>query len=356
MTQPSQNIKMRIFFFLFAFISFAIPSTGQTLVWSDEFDGDALNTSYWNYDLGNGASGWGNNELEYYTSRPENIKVENGKLIITARNESYSGYNYTSARIHTKNKAYWKYGRIEMKAKLPKGKGTWPAFWMLPQQQLYGSNYWPDNGEIDIMEYVGYQPGFIYGSVHTHQNYGGNSVTGHIEYSGVEDDFHVYAIEWTEDNIKYYVDSYYYTHYYRPVDQWNYWPFNQNFFILLNFAVGGNWGGAQGVDNTIFPQTYEIDYVRVYSLATDAETTDLDKLNISVFPNPTDRFINISMKNNLDKDYLVTVYDLLGRIVVTPEIYREDDAQIDLQNLNAGIYILKVNQNNSTKTFKIIKG
>jgi len=346
---------MKPFYFIALFFFASVSLYGQNqLVWSDEFDGSTVNTNYWNFDIGTGAGGWGNNESQYYTSRPENVKVENGKLVITALLENYGGKSYTSARLNTKTKINWKYGRIEMKAKLPKGKGTWPAFWMLPEQQLYGTNYWPDNGEIDIMEYVGYQPGVIHGSVHTHQNYAGNSITRTITYSGVEDDFHVYAIEWASDMIKFYVDSYYYGNYYRSGQSWNYWPFDQNFFLLINLAIGGNWGGAQGIDNTIFPQTYEIDYIRVYSLSTDAKTVDFNN-DISVFPNPTSDKLYLNVQNAGNFEYQVIVYDLMGKVVIPQSTYHGNKSLIDLHELKAGLYFLNVRMDNESRTFKIVK-
>lgn len=335
-----------------------IFSWGQEnqLLWSDEFNADTLNTDFWNYDIGNGSSGWGNNELQYYTSRPENIKVENGKLIITALYENYNGYKYTSARIHTKRKAYFGYGRIEMRAKLPMGRGTWPAFWMLPENVIYGSNYWPDNGEIDIMEYVGYQPNIIYGSVHTNKNYGAKSVTSKITYYGVENDFHTYAIEWTYDAINYYVDSYLYGSYKRMGRDWHYWPFDQNFFMLLNFAVGGNWGGAQGVDNTIFPQTYEIDYVRVYDLGYHVNIpTNLNKGSVSIYPNPTSNFIDIKIDDISNAEFQTSIFDMQGKTVIPQTDYKGTNCTINLSKLNAGIYFLKVTIGNKSSTYKVFK-
>lgn len=335
----------------------SLKGQNYQLVWSDEFDSETLNTDNWNYDIGNGSSGWGNNELEYYTSRPENIKLENGKLIITALYESYNGFNYTSARINTKHKAYFGYGRIEMRAKLPKGRGTWPAFWLLPEYVTYGSVYWPDNGEIDIMEYVGYQPSVVYGSVHTNKNYAGNSITSQITYYGIENDFHTYAIEWTYDTIRYYVDTYLYGSYKRLGRDWQYWPFDQNFFILLNFAVGGNWGGAQGVDNTIFPQTFEIDYVRVYDLGYHVGVTNnnLNESDIKLYPNPTTDYVDIQFKNNLSETFQVSVYDIQGRQVIPQSYYQNSKGTVNLSKLNAGIYFLKVINSNKTGIFKVIK-
>ncbi|HQB78321.1 MAG TPA: family 16 glycosylhydrolase [Tenuifilaceae bacterium] len=335
----------------------ALTLFGQNqLVWSDEFDSESLNTEFWNYDIGNGAGGWGNNELQYYTNRPENISIENGILMITARKELYNGYNYTSARIHSRNKAYWRYGRIEMRAKLPKGRGTWPAFWMLPQKQIYGSNYWPDNGEIDIMEYVGYQPGIVHGSVHTNKNYGGNSITRNITYAGVENDFHIFAIEWSPDMIKFYVDNYYYGNYYRSNRDWHYWPFDQNFFLLLNFAVGGNWGGAQGVDETIFPQTYQIDYVRVYNTnPTSVNDTQVEASTISATPNPTSGLVTVRVQGNAPERSTISVFDMVGNTVIAPFISNNQYTTLDLSHLNAGLYLVKVKTKVETKTLKIVK-
>jgi len=349
---------MRNYFYLTILILSTLSSFGQVgqLVWSDEFDSGTINTSKWNFDIGNGAGGWGNNEKQYYTNRPENVKIENGVLIITALKESYNGFAYTSARLHTKNKAFWKYGRIEMRAKLPKGRGTWPAFWMLPEQQLYGYNYWPDNGEIDIMEYVGYDPSVIHGSVHTHQNYGANSVTRTMTYYGVEDDFHVFAIEWTPDFIKFYVDTYYYGNYYRSGLAWNYWPFDQNFFMLLNLAIGGNWGGALGIDDSIFPQTYQIDYVRVY----DLNLTGVDEIlpvesKISVSPNPTNGNFKLYIEDSNLTDSEVSIYDTMGNVVVSSINCKSGYTDFYLNHLKPGIYFIRIQNDQTSRSIKIVK-
>jgi beta-glucanase (GH16 family) len=241
-----------------------LKSQEMKLVWSDEFDGTKVNTEKWNFETGNGVKGWGNHEKQYYTNRPENVHIENGILKITAVKDSFEGFQYTSTRMHTKNKGFWKYGRIESRIKLPIGRGVWPAFWMLPQNHNYGTLDWPDNGEIDIMEYVGYMPGKIFGTVHTNKNFGGNGVGKNIEYPKVENDFHVFAISWNADSINWYFDNTMYSTYYRQERDWHFWPFDKDFYCILNFAVGGDWGGAKGIDKSIFPQTYEIDYVRVY--------------------------------------------------------------------------------------------
>lgn len=239
------------------------------LVWSDEFDvNGAPDATKWNYDLGNGCPSncyWGNNELQYYTNETNNVRVENGHLIIEAHKEARGDRAYTSTRIISKGKGDWLYGRIEVRAKLPRGKGTWPAIWMLSTDWKYGG--WPDSGEIDIMEHVGYDPGVIHGTIHT-EKYNHVKQTqkeGKITVPDAQDAFHVYAIKWTKDNIDFYVDDKLYHSVARvPTDDFRGWPFDQRFHLLLNIAVGGNWGGAQGVDESIWPQKMEIDYVRVY--------------------------------------------------------------------------------------------
>jgi beta-glucanase (GH16 family) len=324
------------------------------LVWSDEFDADTINTDNWNFEIGNGSAGWGNNEKQYYTKRTENARCENGTLIITARKEDYNGYEYTSARMQTRSKAFWKYGRIEMRAKLPTGRGTWPAFWMMPQARNYGTNLWPDNGEIDIMEYVGYAPSKIYGTVHTNKNYGSSSIGKNMTYSGVENDFHVYAIEWTDTDIKWYVDSYYYGIYQRLERNWQYYPFDQNFYTILNFAVGGNWGGSQGIDTTIFPQTYEIDYVRVYQKnSTDVnENTNADKVILA--PNPVDDKLRVYVPTNAGQSK-ISVFDSGGRMVIPASRYVEPYTEIDFSRLKAGIYMVLLQGKDQSKNYKVVK-
>ncbi len=236
------------------------------LVWSDEFDYTGLpNSEKWSYDVG--GHGWGNAELQYYTqNRTENARVENGKLIIEARKENYNGSAYTSARLVSRQKGDWLYGRIEVKAKLPSGTGSWPAIWMLPTDWAYGD--WPNSGEIDIMEHVGYNPPYIYGTVHTqaynHQQ--GTQQGGELIVENCESAFNIYAIEWNAEKIDFFVNQTLYFTFYNQ-GEWQKWPFDHRFHLLLNIAVGGNWGGVQGVDDTIFPIRMEIDYVRVYQQA-----------------------------------------------------------------------------------------
>lgn len=233
------------------------------LVWSDEFDtGTMPDTTKWSYDAG--GNGWGNNELEYYTSaRPENARVAGGNLIIEARKESFGGRNYTSARLLTKNKAQWTYGKFEIRARLPKGKGTWPAIWALAATNPLN---WPDDGELDIMEEVGYDPNIIYGTAHNKLYNGANGKQkgGNVFIKDAQDSFHVYSMEWTGSQVSWLVDGNVYFTYNNPNLGTDSWPYLKDFFLILNVAIGGNWGGAQGVDDSVFPQSMLVDYVRVY--------------------------------------------------------------------------------------------
>jgi beta-glucanase (GH16 family) len=233
------------------------------LVWQDEFNYKGLpDSSKWNYDTG--GHGFGNNELQYYTANKKaNARVKKGNLIIEARKEKFENNNYTSARLITKGKGDWKYGKIEVRAKLPKGLGTWPAIWMLASTTPLK---WPDDGEIDIMEHVGYNQGVVHGSVHTkkYNHVIGTQRTDTVIVNDCSEAFHVYALEWTAESIKVSVDSNTFFTFTNEHSGYDAWPFDQPFHLLLNIAVGGNWGGAKGVDEKIWPQKMWVDYVRVY--------------------------------------------------------------------------------------------
>ena len=232
----------------------------STAAWTDEFATDgAPDANKWGYDIG--GNGWGNNELQYYTNGL-NANVAAGILKITAKKESFSGRNYTSARMVTKNKADWLYGRFEIKAKLPKGRGTWPAIWMLPTENAYGG--WPNSGEIDIMEHVGYDLNNVHFTLHASAFNGANGKGGAKNIPGATDDFHIYRLDWAPYGIRGYFDNEKVFEYSNHGGGYTTWPYDKKFHMLLNIAVGGNWGGAQGVDDTIFPATMEIDYVRFY--------------------------------------------------------------------------------------------
>jgi beta-glucanase (GH16 family) len=237
--------------------------TGKKLVWQDEFNYKGLpDPIKWNYDVG--GHGWGNNELQYYTSgKPENARVENGHLIIEARKETVGKNEYSSARLVTKGKGDWTYGRIDVRARLPKGVGTWPAIWMLGSSTPLK---WPDDGEIDIMEHVGYDQGKVHGSVHCKKYFHsiGTQKTGNIQVPDCSEAFHVYSLDWDAEKITILVDDKPYFSFTNEHSGNDAWPFNKPFHLLLNIAVGGGWGGQKGVDASIFPQKMEVDYVRVY--------------------------------------------------------------------------------------------
>ena len=235
---------------------------GWELVWQDEFEGTELNRENWTFDIG--GNGWGNQEWEFYSDRPENVRVEEDMLVIEARKEeaSFSGRPYSSARLKTEGLHTWKYGRIEARLKLPYGQGIWPAFWMLGEN--LAQKGWPGAGEIDIMEFIGKEPDHIYVTVHSPGYSGGAGVGSSLTVPepSLRNDFHVYAIEWEEDEIRWYFDDQ--EHFkITPEDVPGEWIFDHPFFIILNLAVGGTWPGYPNT-TTEFPQFLYVDYVRVY--------------------------------------------------------------------------------------------
>ena len=238
----------------------AQDSSCSYLVWIDEFDYSGTpDPNKWGYDIGGG--GWGNQEIQTYTDSRNNSWVENGKLFIKAI-KNHEGW--TSARMITKFKGDWLYGRIEVKAKLPSGRGTWPAIWMLPTDWEYGT--WPSSGEIDIMEHVGYDPGVVHGTIHTeaYNHSIGTQKGGRIVVEDASSNFHVYAIEWTTDSIHWFVDDQLYFSLNNEKKTFKEWPFDKRFHLLLNIAIGGSWGGAQGIDPNLTEAVMEIDYVKVF--------------------------------------------------------------------------------------------
>ena len=233
---------------------------GWKLVWHDEFSGAVIDTSIWTFEV-NG-NGGGNNELQYYTAEPRNAFVENGTLVIQALKETYNGKQYTSARMNTTYKRDWLYGRVDVRAKMPTGRGLWPAIWMLPTDWVYGG--WPASGEIDIMELLGQEPSKIYGTVHW-----GQDAAHHLSSGGsytlpngasFANGYHTFTLEWSADSIIWSVDGI------RYHGEKNGSPFDKRFHLLLNVAVGGNWPGSPDASTT-FPQLMQVDYVRVYSKA-----------------------------------------------------------------------------------------
>ena len=251
-----------------ALIAPALCVADWQLVWSDEFNGTSVDSTKWSYDIGNGSGGWGNNELQYYTSRATNVYVAGGFLNIVARKEvpQYSGFDYTSAKLKTAGKFSKTYGRFEFRARVPQGKGYWPALWMMPQGSVYGG--WAASGEIDVFENKGRLPTKVSGAIH----YGGswpNNTYSYAEYTfpngGVATDFHVYMLEWNSNSLKWYVDGVLYqtrTSWYSTAAAYPA-PFDQSFYLIMNLAVGGNFDGNPD-GTTVFPGLMQVDYARVY--------------------------------------------------------------------------------------------
>lgn len=250
--------KYLFFVILVSSFSFA-QKEERKLVWQEDFNGNSLDLLVWNYELGDGCPnicGWGNNERQVYTK--DNHEIKDGFLIINTKKEANS---YTSTRITTAQKKEFQYGRIEARAKVPTGNGIWPAFWML------GSNIktvgWPKCGEIDILEYVGKEPKTVFTTLHTEDSHGNSINSKKTIIPDIEIGFHIYAIDWSEEKIDFFVDNKL-VYSFNPKDKnEKVWPFNQKFYIILNVAVGGNFGGPN-VDDTIFPQQFNVDYIKVY--------------------------------------------------------------------------------------------
>jgi beta-glucanase (GH16 family) len=256
------------------------PEQEWNLVWSDEFDGAELDASKWSPNI------WAprkvNDEDQAYTDREKNLRIEDGMLVIEAHKEDYEGGSYTSGRVHSAGKGDFLYGRFEVRAKLPRGQGSWPAIWMLPSdpykysstcedgEDWQGSSVcdaWPNSGEIDIMEHVGYQMGHVHGTVHNKAYYWVNweQRKGRVLVDDVDENFHVYSLEWSPERIDIFVDDVHYFTYVNEGTGWKAWPFDHPFHVILNIAVGGVWGRAGGpIDDSIFPQRMYVDYVRVY--------------------------------------------------------------------------------------------
>ena len=238
--------------------------TGYASAWQDEFSGTTIDATSWTYDIGTGNGGWGNNELQYYTNRPDNAYLDNGRLVIQAKKESYLGSAYTSARLITKNKRDFTYGRIDIRAKLPVAKGLWPALWMLGKK--IDQTNWPACGEIDIMELVGKEPNKVYGTLHWAGTNGARQLFGTnytLPNGTFADKFHVYSLLWEADKVEILVDDISYYKFDKSKVGGAAYPFNEAFFLLFNVAVGGDWPGSPDATTT-FPQQMVVDYVRVF--------------------------------------------------------------------------------------------
>lgn len=236
-----------------------------TPFWADEFDYEGLpDPSKWDYDIGGG--GWGNNELQYYTNNLSNASVSDGSLKITAKKEQFENRNFTSTRLVSRNKGDFLYGRIEVRAIVPQGLGTWPAIWMLPTDWEYGG--WPASGEIDIMEHVGYDPEMIHMSIHTEAYYWriNTQKTAKRIVEGAMDEYQIYRMDWTPYALRGYINDQLLFTFTNEGKTYKEWPFDKRFHLLLNIAVGGDWGGQQGVNEAAFPASMLVDYVRYYRM------------------------------------------------------------------------------------------
>jgi len=354
-------MKLFLFAVLLFFSTFTIFSQSWQLVWSDEFDSTSLNLDDWTYETG--GNGWGNNELEYYTNRSANSYIEDGKLVIKAQQESFGGRSYTSARLKTQGKRFWQYGKIEARLKLPFGQGIWPAFWMLGENIPFAG--WPACGEIDIMEMVGGsgRENTVHGTAHwangsQHAQYGGHYTLSSGTFA---DDFHVFRIEWDQSAIKWYVDNAHHTTI--SITPSGLSEFHQDFFIILNLAVGGNWPGNPN-SSTTFPQYFEVDYIRVYqsaSTAVDDETAGLRQFILEQnYPNPFNPNTVIGYRLSADSHVSLKVYDMLGNeaaAIVSEEQasgYYEVDFNSSKFGLSSGIYFYKLSAGNHTEIKKMI--
>lgn len=354
----------KIIFILVTLFAATIHAQNYKLVWFDEFSNPTIDAANWTYEIGNN-NGWGNNELEYYTNRNVNSYILGGSLVIEAKKESYGGKSYTSARMITKGKKYFTYGKIEARIKLPYGKGIWPAFWMLGEN--ISTAGWPTCGEIDIMELIGggANDKKVYGTVHWesngHASYGGNYSLG----TGIfADDYHVFTIIWNTKSIQWFVDgSKYVTIDITPAGLA---AFHKNQFIILNLAVGGNWPGNPDA-TTIFPQKMYVDYVRVYQevpAATEDEGNNLPgefKLQNN-YPNPFNPETEIGYQVQTNSFVTLKIFNVLGKEVTT--LVNEEkstgnysvtfDTSSINQPLPSGIYYCTMTAGAFTETKKLL--
>jgi beta-glucanase (GH16 family) len=328
--------------------------TGQTpdpelpgefqLVWADEFDGASYDATIWSPQISGG--GFGNHELQYYTGNAKNIFTRDGCLILKAIKETYQNHAYTSGKLWSMSKKYFKYGRIETRFRLPAGRGTWPAIWMMPQSSVYGG--WPNSGEIDVMEFVGYQPNRIFGTVHRGAGSGGNGSGNSLTVENASE-FHRIRLDWEPGYIKWYLDGRLLHTYNNAYSGSAQWPFDQNFYLILNFAVGGDWGGAQGVDDAIFPEEFMIDYVRVYQKSAP---------NAAEAPDATSAFGihrtgNSMLVTSPNTDaFNVVIYSLSGQKLL--EKTDTKTAEIDISSISDPVFIVNVSDSLSSYSEKMM--
>lgn len=343
------KLKISITLFFLSLTCIFAQDDSYKLVWAEEFDADAINASNWNFETG--GNGWGNLELQYYTDRDDNAFIRDGKLVIKAKKEVYQNCNYTSARLTTKDKAFVKYGKIEASIKLPSGTGTWPAFWMMPQSSVYGS--WPRSGEIDIMEHVGYDPDMISFAIHTRNQNGssGNNWYSQVRPGNVEQEFHLYSIEWLEDRIAFYIDGVKEATYWNDLKgDYRTWPFDQEFFVILNMALGGKMGG--NIDDNIFNSDIEmeVDYVRIYQKNTGNSLSENTLIDHNVKVNKESQILRIE---NISQYTQIRLYTVDGLLLINSKTINNSEYELSTSSLSSGVYLLSVSEQEQTKTYKI---
>lgn len=316
-------------------------------VWADEFNGNTYDSAIWSPQIAGG--GFGNNELQYYTGLKKNIFTRDGNLVLKTYKELYQNHGYTSGKLWSKDKKFIKYGRVEARFKLPKGRGTWPAIWMMPQSSVYGE--WPHSGEIDMMEFVGYDAGKVYGAVHRSTKWGNNGSEGNASIVETADNFHIIRIDWEPGYIKWYLDGQLFYRYNNAFTGSAQWPFDQEFYVILNFAVGGSWGGAQGIDDNIWPQEFLIDYVRVYQKSEDTAVQPVKNTLFSVYALSKEK-LKITSLARLPVH--VNIYSLTGEKRISKKAVT-GDFTVDISGLSQGIYIITVSDGNDSYSHKIIK-
>jgi beta-glucanase (GH16 family) len=350
---------MRKFLILILVIWMTQVSTAQqeTLVWSDEFNGTgAPDPANWGYDLGN--NGWGNNEIQNYTNFTQNARQENGVLIIDALKQ---GNTWSSARLLTNNKHEFKYGRIVFRAKLPVGIGTWPALWMLGEN--LASKGWPACGEIDVMEHVGKDPGWVHSTVHSPSSYGA-SVNSDMKFvSTFNTEFHTYELNWTYKKLEFRIDSVLFYSYNPAVRNASTWPFDKPFFLIMNIAMGGNWGSApqyetgglkNGIDPSLTSARMEVDYVRVYQYPASVDDPQGNLLvpgKSFLSPNPAGDKVTVDIPAGTSATG--TLYDLQGKNVLQFQT-TNSATEIDLSGLRRGLYCMTLHSDGKISTNKLI--
>ncbi len=350
-------MKLLSHLLLLTFIMLPTHSFSQNwdLVWSDEFETPgAPDPTKWSFDVEGNSWDWGNNELQNYTPADSgNAWVENGNLIIEARKEKYTApqdnqeRDYTSARLRTLNKGDWLHGKFEIKAKMPKGKGTWPAIWMLNSE----TNNWPHSGELDIMEAIGSEPGKIYSNVWCTNTEAIFGAGGNVMIDDPFDTYHLYSMEWHKDTIKFYVDSTMVTKYGKDGDDKAQWPFTEKFHLLLNIAIGGDWEGSVADSTFNNPVRMYVDYVRVYQQSTPAKIkTDNHKETFN-FKNNT---IEINAANKSFKKGKIDIYSVSGRLVKSKPIDENLNNKLNLSSFSKGSYIALIDLNHISYRRKII--